>query len=61
MRDVPKPTPEVKGGAIVGAIPEFKAGATAEVVAGVIVRVTFEAAVWVANQGPLLGCNPEGG
>ena len=29
--------------------------------AGVIVRVTFEAAVWVDYQGPLLGLDPEGG
>ena len=39
-----EPIPEVKAGAIVGAMPEVKAGAIAEVMAGVIVRVTFEAA-----------------
>ena len=53
--------PEVKARAIVGAIPEVEAGAIAEVMAEVIVRVTFEAALWVDNQGPLLGLNPEGG
>ena len=40
---------------------EVKAGAIVEVVAGVTVRVTFKAALWVANQGPLLGRNPGGG
>ena len=41
--------------------PEVKAEAIAEVMVGVIVRVTFEVALWVDNQGPLLGLNPEGG
>ena len=41
--------------------PGIIAGVIADVMAGVIVRVTLEVALWVDDQGPLLGCNPEGG
>ena len=50
-----EPTPEV----IVGAMTEVEAGAIAEVMAGVV--VTFKADLWVNDQGPLLGLNPEKG
>ena len=64
-----KPAPEVEAGAVLGAMPEVeagampevKAGAIVEVVAGVVVRITFKAILWVANQGPLPGHNPEEG
>ena len=46
---------------IAGAIPEVKAGAEAEVMARVAVRVIFEVALGVDNQGPLVGLNLEGG
>ena len=52
-----KPMPEV----IAGAIPELKAGAIAEVMAGFVVRVTLKFALWVDDQGPLVGLNLEGG
>ena len=52
-----KPAPGVIAGAITGVI----AGAVAEVMAGVIVRVTLKVALWVDDQGPLLGLNLEGG
>ena len=41
--------------------PEVKAGAIAEVMAGVTVRVILEIALGVDDQGPLVGLNLEGG
>ena len=52
-----EPAPEVKAEA--GDIAE--AGAIAEVVAGVTVRVFLEVTLGIDDQGPLVGPNPEGG
>ena len=54
-----EPTREV----IAGAIPEVKAeaGAIAEVMAGVAVRVILKVILRVDDQGPLVGLNSEGG